>query len=67
MHPVPWLMAAAAVLGSTPAEADHGYFQIGYGAEARGVGGAAAAATRDAFGAAANPATTVWVGNRLDA
>ena len=67
MHPVPWLMAAAAVLGSTPAEADHGYFQIGYGAEARGVGGAAAAATRDAFGAAANPATTVWVGNRFDA
>lgn len=60
------LVTAAAVMIPCPAYADAGYFQIGYGSESRSAAGAAAAATRDAFGGASNPATTVWVGNRLD-
>jgi long-chain fatty acid transport protein len=62
-----FLIVAASGCVATAAWADNGYFQLGYGAEARAVAGAAAASTRDAFGAAVNPATTVWVGNRLDA
>lgn len=60
-------LLSAAALCPALAWADNGYFQIGYGAEARGVAGAAAASTRDAFGGASNPATTVWVGNQTDA
>lgn len=59
-------LAALAALTPPPALADVGYFQLGYGAESRSAGGAAAASTRDAFGGASNPATTVWVGNRMD-
>lgn len=61
-----WIVTSAAALCPALALADNGYFQIGYGAEARGVAGAAAASTRDAFGGASNPATTVWAGNRFD-
>lgn len=61
-----WIALSAAALCPAFVLADNGYFQIGYGAEARGVGGAAAASTRDAFGGANNPATTVWAGNRFD-
>lgn len=61
-----WIVTSAAALCPAFALADNGYFQIGYGAEARGVAGAAAASTRDAFGGASNPATTVWAGDRFD-
>ncbi|WCL49634.1 OmpP1/FadL family transporter [Leptospira sp. GIMC2001] len=46
--------------------ADNGFFQIGYGSEARSLGGAGAATTRDAIGGAINPASTAWVGDHLD-
>ncbi|MES2246067.1 MAG: outer membrane protein transport protein [Pseudomonadota bacterium] len=59
-------LVSAAALCPALATADNGYFQIGYGAEARGLAGAAAASTRDAFGGASNPATTVWVGDRME-
>ena len=59
-------LVSAAALCPALAAADNGYFQIGYGAEARGLAGAAAASTRDAFGGASNPATTVWVGDRME-
>lgn len=59
-------LASAALLCPLLALADNGYFQIGYGAEARGVAGAAAASTRDPFGGASNPATTVWAGDRME-
>lgn len=60
------MVTSAAALCPAFALADNGYFQIGYGAEARGVAGAAAASARDAFGGASNPATTVWAGDRFD-
>lgn len=66
MNTKPWMTLSAAALCPALALADNGYFQIGYGAEARGVAGAAAASTRDAFGGASNPATTVWVGDRFE-
>lgn len=66
MNPKQWMVLSAAALQPVLALADNGYFQIGYGAEARGVAGAAAASTRDAFGGASNPATTVWAGNRAE-
>lgn len=48
------------------AMATNGYFAHGYGMKAKGMGGARTAMTFDAFGGASNPATMVWVGNRLD-
>ncbi|MGY2488542.1 OmpP1/FadL family transporter [Cupriavidus sp. CP313] len=66
MNPKQWMVLSAVALRPALGLADNGYFQIGYGAEARGVAGAAAASTRDAFGGASNPATTVWAGNSFE-
>lgn len=62
-------LLAVAVLAAAPwsAFATDGYFQHGYGVIAEGMGGAATAITKDAMGGANNPASMVWVGNRLDA
>jgi long-chain fatty acid transport protein len=57
--------AALAIPGV--ALATDGYFAHGYGTKAYGMGGAATAMTDDAFGGANNPATMVWVGDRIDA
>jgi len=63
---------AAAVLsiigmaGAGFAQATDGYFSHGYGMKAKGRGGASTAMTTDTFGGANNPATMVWVGDRLD-
>jgi len=46
--------------------ATDGYFPHGYGMTAKGMGGAATAMTSDAYGGANNPASMVWVGDRLD-
>ena len=46
--------------------ATDGYFSHGYGMKAKGMGGAATARAVDAFGGANNPASMVWVGDRLD-
>lgn len=49
------------------ASATNGYFLIGYGAMARGIGGAAVAFPQDSLVAAANPAGIAFVGTRFDA
>lgn len=63
------LIGALAVIGvAAPgvALATNGYFSHGYGMKAKGMGGAATAMAADTFGGANNPASMVWVGNRLD-
>lgn len=59
-------MAVAFAVASPSVFATNGYFQHGYGMKNSGMGGVSTAMTRDAFGGANNPATMVWVGNRLD-
>lgn len=59
--------AVAAVLAPGAALATDGYFPHGHGMKAKGMGGAAMAMTSDTFGGADNPATMVFVGNRIDA
>lgn len=60
------MLALACVLVPLPALATNGYFSLGYGLKAEGMGGAAAALTNDAKGGANNPASMVWAGNRFD-
>jgi len=60
------LIALAAVGFAGSAFATNGYFSHGYGMKAKGMGGAATAMTHDAFGGANNPASMVWVGDRMD-
>lgn len=61
------LAVALAFAGlATSAHATNGYFSHGYGMTAKGMGGAATAMAEDTFGGANNPASMVWVGNRLD-
>lgn len=59
------LVLAGLLLPAT-AFATDGYFSHGYGIKAKGMGGAATALAEDTFGGANNPASMVWVGNRLD-
>ena len=64
------LASALAVVGlvtvSGTAFATNGYFSHGYGMKAKGMGGAATAMASDTMGGANNPASMVWVGDRLD-
>lgn len=48
------------------ASATNGYFSHGYGMTAKGMGGASTAMAKDAMGGANNPASMVFVGDRLD-
>ncbi len=60
----------AALVLSAPvmsAFATDGYFSHGYGMKAKGMGGAAAASTDNAFAGANNPATAAFAGNRIEA
>jgi long-chain fatty acid transport protein len=59
-------LAVAATLAAGVAQATDGYFSHGYGMKAKGRGGASTAMTTDTFGGASNPATMVWVGDRVD-
>lgn len=59
-------LAVAAAVASPAAFATNGYFAHGYGMKGSGMGGVATAMTHDTFGGANNPATMVWVGNRMD-
>jgi long-chain fatty acid transport protein len=62
-------VAMSSVLGIASAGLAHatdGYFSHGYGMKAKGRGGASTAMTTDTFCGANNPATMVWVGDRLD-
>lgn len=47
------------------AQATDGYFTHGFGMVAKGMGGASAAVTGDAFGGANNPATMAYAGNQF--
>ncbi len=64
------IAALLALVGPTvmtaPAFATNGYFSHGYGIKAKSMGGAATATASDTFGGANNPASMVWVGNRID-
>ena len=60
------LMAAAAG-GMGSAMATNGYFPIGYGMKALGMGGASVASTDNGFAGANNPAAAAWSGTRIDA
>lgn len=59
-------MLVAGGLVSPTAHATNGYFAHGYGMKAKGMGGASTAMAVDTFGGANNPASMVWVGNRID-
>lgn len=56
----------AACLAPGLASATNGYFQHGYGLKAKGMAGVGTARAVDAFGGANNPASMVWVGDRID-
>ncbi len=60
------ILALAGLAAPTLSWATNGYFAHGYGTKAKGMGGAATATASDTFGGANNPASMVWVGNRLD-
>ena len=57
---------ALAMLAPSAAYATNGYFMIGAGAKTRGMGGAGIAYGQDSLAAAANPATAIDVGSRID-
>ncbi|MDE3010360.1 MAG: outer membrane protein transport protein [Pseudomonadota bacterium] len=65
-----WLLVACAVAlemgGAARSWATDGYFSHGYGMRAKGMGGASAAVTGDAYGGANNPATMVEAGEQLE-
>lgn len=60
------LAAALATAFPLAAHATDGYFSHGYGMQAKGMGGAATAVAESAFGAASNPATMAFAGNRWE-
>lgn len=60
------MLALAAVGFAGTAFATNGYFSHGYGMKAKGMGGASTAMAEDTFGGANNPASMVWVGDRID-
>lgn len=61
---IPSMLAIMAFSGT--ANATNGYFSHGYGMKAKGMGGTATALAHDTFGGANNPASMVWVGDRVD-
>ncbi len=60
------VVALTAVALPGAALATDGYFSLGYGMKAKGMGGASVAVAQDAFGGANNPATMAFAGNRFD-
>lgn len=60
------VLAVAGLAMPGIASATNGYFSHGYGMKAKGMAGAATALAEDAFGGANNPASMVFVGDRLD-
>jgi long-chain fatty acid transport protein len=59
-------LAAAALTVPFAALATDGYFSHGYGIKAKGMAGVSTATASDAYGGANNPASMVFVGNRVD-
>jgi long-chain fatty acid transport protein len=60
------LALALAAAFPLAAQATDGYFSHGYGMQAKGMGGASTAVADSAFGAATNPATMAFAGNRWE-
>ena len=60
------LVLALAAAAPFVAHATDGYFSHGYGMQAKGMGGASTAVAESAFGAASNPATMAFVGDRWE-
>ncbi len=60
------LTLAAACALPLAAMATDGYFSHGYGMKGKGMAGASTAMAADAMGGANNPASMVWVGDRID-
>ncbi|GAC1420694.1 MAG: TonB-dependent receptor [Candidatus Velthaea sp.] len=60
------LIVVAGAFAPQAVLATNGYFSLGYGLKAQGMGGAAVALTNDAKGGANNPASMVWAGDRID-
>lgn len=60
------VLAVAGLAMPGIASATNGYFSHGYGMKAKGMAGAATAMAVDSFGGANNPASMVFVGDRLD-
>ena len=60
------VLAAGGMMAAEAAFATNGYFQHGYGLKSKGMGGVATARAVDTFGGANNPASMVWVGDRID-
>ena len=60
------VLAVAGLAMPGIASATNGMFSHGYGMKAKGMGGAATAMAEDAFGGANNPASMVFVGDRMD-
>ena len=60
------VLAVAGLAMPGIASATNGYFSHGNGMTAKGMGGAATAMAKDSFGGANNPASMVWVGDRMD-
>ncbi len=59
-------LVLALACATAPAWATNGYFSHGYGMKAKGMAGASTATASDTFGGANNPASMVFVGNRMD-
>lgn len=57
---------ATALLAPLAAQATNGYFSAGHGIKAQGIAGIGVALPQDGLTAAANPAGTALVGNRMD-
>ena len=56
----------ALLLAAGAAHATDGYFPIGYGMKAKGMGGVSLTQTDNAFAGANNPAIAAFAGNRRD-
>lgn len=62
-------MAVVAIASGavSTAMATNGYFPVGYGMKAQGMGGTSVASSDNAFAGANNPAAAAWSGTRIDA
>ena len=60
------LTPLCALMAAGSAYATDGYFPIGYGMKAQGMGGASVAATDTAYSGANNPAASAFSGNRVE-
>jgi hypothetical protein len=61
------LTPLCALMAAGSAYATDGYFPIGYGMKAKGMGGTSLTQTNNAFAGANNPAIAAFAGNRVDA